>query len=94
MIKYFVKTYNNLPCTKWIWDNLDDLKKLLNKIIDKKPYHLSFDKNIDLDGSLEIVKIDTELLPEYNDIFKTKTNIDWKEVEYVGSRKHTKDSCI
>ena len=76
--KFSITTYNQLPCAKFIWDNVWRLPFLLRKMLEKKPQGYPVD---DLEHSVAVVRIDTDLVPNWKDIFHEQQIWHWSTVK-------------
>ncbi len=83
-IKYFVQTYYQLPNSKYLLDRLDALPIILQNMMDKKPINRVV---TDFENSISIIKIDTEMVPNYKDIYKEMRFWHWDTV-YIPKPRH------
>ena len=80
MIKYYVRTFYRLPPSKWILDDLNKMRAILDEMIAKKPPTRKLNMENTM-ASVSIVTIDTALLPFWKEIFSEITNWDWIDLE-------------
>ena len=80
MIKYYVRTFYRLPPSKWILDDLNKMRAILDEMIAKKPPTRKLNMENTM-ASVSIVTIDTALLPFWKEIFSEFTNWDWIDLE-------------
>ena len=77
---YLIHTFYKLPPSKHLWPDLSGLGALINKMLRSKPKSIGFDPEKDLEPSIRVFKIDTELLPEYEKLFIEDTGFNWLDM--------------
>lgn len=80
MIKYYLRTFYRLPPSKWILDTLDHLPEIIDSILASRPSHRKV-RGIDLENCISCVRIDTNLLPEYQTVFIERRNWNWNDLD-------------
>lgn len=78
--KYYVKTFHQLPVSKFLLDSQDDFHFILMRMLAKKPKDYVVD---DIENSVSCHRINIKMLPEYRDIFKELTFWHWDTVRVV-----------
>jgi hypothetical protein len=76
-IKYFIRTYFQLPMYKSVWDNVWRLQFLLDKMMEKKPASYPFP---DLEKSINLVSFDPDKVRNYRDVFPEYLLWNWDTV--------------
>lgn len=80
MIKYYIRTFYKLPPSKWVLDSIEHLPEILRSMLASRPSHRKVRRN-ELDICVSAVRIDTEMLPEYQTIFKERRNWNWNDLD-------------
>jgi hypothetical protein len=81
--KYFVQTYHQLPLSKHLWDNIQRITFLLNKMLAMKPPEYPIN---DLENSISVVSFDSDVIPNWKQIYQENIAWHWSTVRLKKTR--------